>query len=567
MDPTRARQQPVLLVVDDDPAALRTIGHELSKRYAGDYRVVSEGSAAAGARALRALHGAGEDVAVVLAAHRLAETTGAEFLAQARQLHPLAKRALLVPWGAWRARATAEALLRAVGRGQADAYLLKPWDSPDEVFHAGITGFLYDWTRARPARPEVRVVGERGAPRSHELQDLLQRNTISYEFEEADSARGRALLAQVGQTAGRLPVVIMLDGQVLVAPSNAEFAAAFLGEDEEHVTPERAIFDVIVVGAGPAGLAAAVNAASEGLRTLVVEREAVGGQAGYSSLIRNYLGFPRGVAGAELGRSGYLQAWVFGANFRFLREATGLRCGGPGVVVLLSDGKDVAGRAAILAPGLSYRRLDVPGLDALNGAGVFYGATVAEAKGFAGLDVYVVGGANSAGQAALDLARFAAHVTLVVRGGSIAEGMSDYLVKQIEAAENIAVRLNTRVIDGGGDGRLERLVLHDAAGRIETVAAAALFILIGAQPHTDWLPPEIARDEAGFIITGQDLLDGNERRSTWPLPRRPFPLETSAPGVFAVGDVRHGSVKRVASAIGEGSIVIGMIHQYLQAAT
>jgi thioredoxin reductase (NADPH) len=411
-------------------------------------------------------------------------------------------------------------------------------------------------------------VGKRGAQRSQELRDLLQRNTISYEFEEADSAEGQALLAQVGQTAARLPVVVMLDGQVLVAPSNAEFGAAFVGEDEEQVTPERAIFDDVVVGAGPAGLAAAVNAASEGLRTLVVEREAVGGQAGYSSQIRNYLGFPRGLAGAELGRSGYLQAWIFGANFRFLREAIALRRGGPGVVVLLSDGKEEAGRVAILALGLSYRRLDVPGLDALNGAGVFYGAAVAEAKGFAGLDVYVVGGANSAGQAALDLAKFAARVTLVVRGGSLAAGISDYLVKQIEAAENIAVRLNTRVIDGGGDGRLERLVLHDAAaGRTETVAAAALFILIGAQPHTDWLPPEIARDEAGFIVTGQDLLDGDERRSTWPLLRRPFPLETSAPGVFAVGDVRHGSVKRVASAIGEGSIVIGMIHQYLQAAT
>jgi thioredoxin reductase (NADPH) len=567
MTPTRARQQPVLLVIDDDPAALGTMTRELNARYGRDYRVVSEASAAGAEQTLRALHAAGEEVAVVLADHRLAESSGAELLAQVRHLYPLAKRALLIPWGGWRDRATATAILAAVARGHADAYLLKPWDSPDELFHAGFTGFLYDWSRARPARPEVRVVGEHWAPRSHELRDLLQRNAVSYAFVEADSAEGQTLLTEVGRTAADVPVVILLDGQTLADPTNAELVAALVGVDRGRDTPEPATFDIIIVGAGPAGLAAAVNAASEGLSTLVVDREAVGGQAGSSPLIRNYLGFPRGVTGAELGFSGYLQAWVFGATFRFMCQATALRPGGPGVIIPLSDRSEVAGRAAILAPGASYRRLDVPALEALTGRGVFYGAAVAEAQGFTGLDVYVVGGANSAGQAALHLAKFAERVTLLVRGGSLAEDMSDYLVTQIDAMENIAVRLNTQVVDGGGHGRLEHLVLHDAASeRTETVPAAALFIHIGAQPHTEWLPPEIARDETGYVLTGQDLLDGDGQRAMWSLPRAPLPLETGLPGVFAVGDVRHGSVKRVASAIGEGSMVVSMVHQYLDGA-
>src|SRR5918993_2749813 len=564
MNPMGARQRPVVLVVDDDPAALRAISRELDERYGHDYQVVCEDSVAGAERTLRTLRETGEEVALALADHRLAETPGAELLALSRQLHPLAKRALLVPWGAWRDRATAAAVLRAVARGQADSYLPKPWDAPDELFHAAITGFLYDWARAHPARPEVRVVGERWAPRSHELRDLLQRSAVSYAFLEADSAEGQALLAEVGRSAGPLPVVVLLEGQTLVAPSNAELAAALVEVDDGHDTAEPSTFDVIIVGAGPAGLAAAVNAASEGLSTHVVDREGIGGQVSSSSLIRNYLGFPRGVTGAELARSGYVQAWLFGATFRFMCQARALRRDESRVVVSLSDGGAVTGRAAILAPGVSYRRLDVPGLDELTGLGVFYGASVAEAHGFAGLDVYVVGGANSAGQAALHLAKFAERVTLVVRGASLAEGMSDYLVKHIEATENIDVRLNTQVVDGGGDGHLERLVLHDASSeRTETVPAAALFIHIGARPHTEWLPPEIERDEAGYVITGQDLLDGDRGRSTWRLPRPPFPLETSVPGVFAVGDVRHGAVKRVASAIGEGSMVVSMVHQYL----
>jgi thioredoxin reductase (NADPH) len=567
MNLTGARQRPVVLVVDDDPTALRVICRELDVRYGRDYHVVCEDSVAGAERALRTLRESGAEVVLVLVDHTLAETAGAELLALSRQLYPLAKRALLVPWGAWRDRATAAAILRAVARGQADSYLLKPWDSPDELFHAAITGFLYDWARANPAHPEVRVVSERWAPRSHELRDLLQRSGVSYAFLEADSAEGKALLAEVGRSAAHLPVVVLLDGQTLVAPSNAELAAALVGVADGQDRAEPATFDAIIVGAGPAGLAAAVNAASEGLRTLVVDQEGIGGQVSGSSLIRNYLGFPRGVTGAELARAGYVQAWLFGATFRFMCQATALRRDESGVVVPLSEGKEVMGRAAILAPGVSYHRLDVPGLDALTGLGVFYGASVAEAQGFAGLSVYVVGGANSAGQAAFHLAKFAERVTLVVRGASLTQGMSDYLVKQIEATENIAVRLRTRIVDGGGDGRLERLVLHDASsGRTETVSAAALFVHIGARPHTGWLPPEITRDAAGFIITGQDLLDGDGGRATWPLRRHPFPLETSMPGVFAVGDVRHRSARRVATAIGEGSMVVSMVYRYIEGA-
>ena len=567
MNPKGGHQRPVLLVVDDDPAALGAISRELDVRYGRDYHVVSEDSVAGAERTLRTLGETGEQVALVLVDHRLAETSGAELLALSHQLYPLAKRALLVPWGAWRDRATAAAILRAVAQGQADSYLLKPWDSPDELFHAAITGFLYDWARAHPARPEVRVVGERWAPRSHELRDLLQRSAVSYAFLEAGSTEGQALLAEVGRSAAHLPVVVLLDGQMLVAPSNAELAAALVGVDDGQDTAEPATFDVIIVGAGPAGLAAAVNAASEGLSTVVVDREGIGGQVSSSSLIRNYLGFPRGVTGAELARSGYVQAWLFGATFHFMCQARALRRDESRVVMPLSDDREVTGRAAILAPGVSYRRLDVAGLDALTGHGVFYGASVAEAQGFAGLNVYVIGGANSAAQAALHLAKFAERVTLVVRGPSLAQGMSDYLVKQIEAMENITVRLNTRIVDGGGNGRLERLGLHDASsGRTETVSAAALFVHIGARPHTEWLPPEIARDEEGFVITGQDLLDRDGGRSTWPLRRPPFPLETGLPGVFAVGDVRHGSGKRVASAIGEGSIVVSMVYRYLEGA-
>jgi thioredoxin reductase (NADPH) len=412
----------------------------------------------------------------------------------------------------------------------------------------------------------VRLVGEPWSARSHELRDVLSRSGIPHAFCAADSKEGRELLARVDKTLARLPVVIVFDRLVLVDPDNAEIVDAF-----ELISPfglntlsDVRDFDLVIIGAGPAGLAAAVYGSSEGLRTVIVERETFGGQAGTSSLIRNYLGFSRGVSGSELAWQAYQQAWLFGASFHLARHTIALHHRQGRLVVSLSDGTEVAGRAAIIATGASYRRLGVPSLEALQGAGVFYGAAVAQAQGMKGQEVYVVGGGNSAGQAARHLSKYAKRVTLLVFGESLTAHMSQYLIEEIEATENIQVRLNTQVIDGSGQGRLEHLVLKDrASGLTETFPAAALFVLIGARPHTGWLPEEVMRDERGYIITGSDLLRDGSLPEGWPLKRQPMLLETSVPGVFAAGDVRCGSVKRVASAVGEGSIAIQMVHKYL----
>jgi thioredoxin reductase (NADPH) len=401
------------------------------------------------------------------------------------------------------------------------------------------------------------VVGERWAPRSYEFRDLMERNGIRYAFHDADTPEGRALLERVGLPDGPFPVVVRFDGMVLTNPTNREAAEA-MGANEGFRLRPRA-YDLAVVGAGPAGLSAAVYGASEGLSTVFLEREAIGGQAGTSSLIRNYLGFPFGISGAELCNRAVEQAWAFGAEIAVMHVVTGLRAEGCDRVLTLVDGTEVTARAVVLATGASYQRLEVPGLDELVGAGVFYGGGVSEAQAMEGRHVYVAGGGNSAGQAALHLAKYAARVTLVVRGAALGAGMSDYLVKEIEAHPGIEVRLRTRVVDCRGTRRLQALVLRDdAAGETEEVPAGALFLLIGAQPRTEWLPDEILRDERGFILTGPEL-DGIA-----PPPGRPrLLLETSLPGVFAAGDVRHGSVKRVASAVGEGGIAIQLVHQYL----
>ena len=555
--------RPVLVAVDDDLDALGKITHELNDRYGTYYRVVCEGSPEAGMRMLRRLKQAGEEVAIVLADWWMPGMTGTEFLAHARQFYPDAKRALLFEWGN---RTTREPILEAIAMGQIDYYVSKPERSPDEEFHRDITEFLTEWARDhRPSYVAVRIVGEPHSPRSHELRDIFRRSVVPYEFHPAGSEEGRALLARKNETSARLPVVIVFDRQVLVDPSDAEIADWFelISPFGMNTLPDVRDFDLVVIGAGPAGLAAAVYGASEGFRTVVVERETFGGQAGTSSLIRNYLGFSRGVSGSELAWQAYQQAWLFGASFRVARQATALQPRGERLVVGLSDGTEVAGRAVVIATGASYRRLDVPSLEALVGAGVFYGATVTEAQATEGKEAYVVGGANSAGQAAMHLSRYASRVTLLVRGASLAKSMSNYLIQEIDATENIEVRHNTRVVDGGGEGMLERLVVEDrTSGLTETIPAAALFVLIGAEPHTEWLPGEILRDEKGFVVTGQDLLS-DERPQGWSLERPPMPLESSVPGVFVVGDVRHGSIKRVASAVGEGSIAIQMVHQYL----
>jgi thioredoxin reductase (NADPH) len=556
-------RKPVLLAVDDRPEDLKTIARELHKRYGADYRVACDASAEAALKTLQDLKAADEEVAVVLSEWWISGMTGTEFLTHAHQLYPGAKRALLFERGN---RTTREPILQAMALGQIDYYVPKPERSPDEEFHRAITEFLDEWAREhRPAALAVRIVADLGSPRSHELRDVFSRSVVPCAFYAADSEEGRELLARWDKTSERLPVVVVFDRLVLANPSNAEITDAFemISPFGLNTLPDVRNFDLVIVGAGPAGLAAAVYGASEGLRTVVVERETFGGQAGTSSLIRNYLGFSRGISGSELAWQAYQQAWLFGASFRIARQAIGLRRGEDEVVVVLSDGTEVAGRAAILATGVSYRRLDVPSLEALVGKGVFYGAAASEAQAMEGQEVYVVGGANSAGQAAMHLSRYASRVTMLVRGHSLTANMSDYLIQEIEAAQNIDVRCRSRVTDGGGEGRLEHLVLEDtASGHTETVPAAALFVLIGAEPRTGWLPEEIQRDKRGFVVTGQDLLQNGRPPQGWTLGRPPLHMETSMPGVFAAGDVRYGSVNRVASAVGAGAIAIQSVHEH-----
>ncbi len=478
--------KPVLLAVDDDARALEAIERELRDRYEHGYRVICSTSAEDGMRILEHARATGNEIALVLADQWMPGMTGAEFLAHSKQTFPTAKRVLLIAWGAWGDGATRDAVLRAMTFGQIDNYLIKPWwPAPDETFHRTVTELLYEWAKAhRSDIAEVRVIGDPRSVRSHELRDLLGRNRMLNTFYDADSPEGRALLAEAGLTSASLPVVILLDGQVLVEPSYADIIRAF----GVGTQPEQDEFDLVVVGAGPAGLSATVYGASEGLSTLMVERDAVGGQAGTSSLIRNYLGFPSGISGSELTAAAYLQTWLFGAISNFTLEATGIRRDDDRLAVTFSDRSEVRAHAVIIATGASYRRLDIPELEALQGAGVFYGSGVSEARAMAGGEVYLVGGANSAGQAAIYLSHYAAHVTLVIRGDSLGAGMSDYLVQEVEAAENVSVRSRTRVMGGGGAGRLEWLVLHDvSSGVTETVAASGLFVLVGARPHTEWL--------------------------------------------------------------------------------
>jgi len=548
---------PILLVVADDLAARDVVEAELHKRYSADYQVISAGSADGPVRLLTGLRDDQRPVAVVLADQSMSGVSGTGLLAQVRQFHPAAKCLLLTGLGYGPA---ADEILQAIALGHIDNYVARPLTVPDERFHLAVTELLEDWASAnRPQFELVRVVGQEWSARSHEIRDLLDRNAVPFGFYPVDSEPGQALLAQAGPAAA-LPVLLLFDGQVLASPSNTELAAA-LGV---QTTPGAGPYDVAVVGAGPAGLAAAVYAASEGLSTVVLEPEAIGGQAGTSSRIRNYLGFPTGLSGGDLALRAFTQAWNFGAEYVYGNAAAGLRTRGDEFFITLADGTEVRTRAVVLATGVSYRRLGIPALDSLIGAGVFYGAATTEATAMQGQEVFVVGGANSAGQAAVHLARYAARVTLLVRGPSLTDSMSEYLIKEIAGTPNIAVRPNTVVTGGGGTGRLEALTLQDRiTSTTETVPAAAMFVLIGAEPRTQWLPDSVVRDRWGFLLTGADLLTDGHPPTSWPLPRPPMFLETSLPGVFAVGDVRHGSVKRVASAVGEGSIAIRLVHDYL----
>jgi thioredoxin reductase (NADPH) len=550
---------PVLLVVDGWPESLTRVAAQLQRRYGGDYEVRAESSAAAAEEALEQLRAAGRSVALVLADQWLSGVTGTELLARVHDLHPSAKRGLLIEWGAWGDPEIAEAIFEAMGLGRIDYYVLKPQRSPDELFHRTVAEFLFEWARAEsPIQGEMQLVAEPESLRRHELHDVLSRNGVPYSCHSPDSEVGRELLEAAGRQSAEKPVARLRDGQILIDPSNVQLAAAFgvsteLGEDRD--------FDVAIVGAGPAGLAAAVYASSEGMRALVIEREAIGGQAGSSALIRNYLGFSRGVSGAELAQRAYQQAWVFGTSFMLMRQALELRPGEPFHTLRISDGSEARARTVVLACGISYRRLDLPALSELEGAGVFYGASAAEAKALTARRVFVVGGGNSAGQAAMHFSRYAERISVIVRSGSLAESMSRYLRDAIDAAENIDVLCGTEVVGAAGEGRLEALELRGPGSEAaREVQADALFILIGARPGTDWLPEEIERDDWGYVLTGHELAEAGAAPAADRLM-----LETSLPGVFAVGDVRRGSVKRVASSVGEGSVVIQQVDQYLEA--
>ena len=551
---------PWLIAVEEDTEALADVEQELRERYGHHYQIECVRSPDDARARLQAAADANEDVALVLAAQWLEGMTGSDLLDESRRLHPNARRGLLIGWGDWGDSASGEAIFDAIAQGRIDHYLLRPSSPPDELFHHAISGLLLDWAEAQRTSPHtVFVVGESWSGRAYELRETLGRCAMPHAFHLADSESGRAFVEQAG-TDAKLPLVVFPNGKILHDPTNTELAQA----TGSPVHPERMDFDLVIVGGGPAGLSAAVYGASEGFSTLVVDEGGVGGQATSSSLIRNYLGFPRGVSGRRLAQDAYQQAWIFGAKFAFMQRVTDIRRDGDALRVELADCGSVRARAVLLATGASYRRLGVPALEALNGAGVYYGGRTSEASRIVGRDVYILGGANSAGQAALYLARFARHVTLLVRGESLAAGMSHYLVRQIEVTENLEVQLGTEVVGGDGNGRLEHLVLRrrgDGDGDEETVSADALFLMIGAQPHTEWLPAEIERDDDGFVLTGPDLL----ATDAWPLERSPFVFETSLPGVFAAGDIRHDSVKRVAAAVGEGSVAIQLLHQLFAA--
>ena len=547
----------MILAVDDDAEDLATVRRKLEGRYAGDYDIFCAESEEEAVKALAELDESGGDLVLVLAAQRLSGVSGTEFLARTRRSQPQARLGLMIGWGTWLEGETSEVVRESMSVGVTDYFVYRPVESRDERFHHTISSILLEWSREQNTDPtSIHVIGESWSGRAYELRETLQSCVVPHTFCLADSEQGKELLAGSGVDPGTpLPLLILPDGRVLADPTNREIAEA----DGSAVGIEGDDFDVVIVGAGPAGLSASVYAASEGLRTLLVDEGGVGGQAISSSMIRNYLGFPRGVTGSRLAELAYEQAWSFRASFSFMTRVDSLSRKAEGYSLTLSDGREVGAGTVVLSTGATWRRLGVPELDALTGAGVFYGGATTESYAMTGREVYVVGGANSAGQAALHLARYARQVTLVVRGDSIESGMSRYLVGAIAAAPGIKVRTHTEVAGGGGDCSLDHLILRDRkSGDEETVPADGLFVLIGAQPGTDWLPADVSRSSGGFLLTGENL-SGDVYSGT----RRPYSQETSLPGVFAAGDVRYGSIRRVASAVGEGSIAIQQVHQVL----
>ncbi|UCG89095.1 MAG: FAD-dependent oxidoreductase [Gemmatimonadota bacterium] len=557
-DPKAATDRLIILLVAEERPLLEALESDLARRFGNDCQIICEHAPAEGLATLRALAEQSRPVALLIADQRMPTMTGVDFLVQAHALVPSAKRILLVE----RDYTQANPSVTAMTLGQIDYHLVKPW-VPEQGLYPAVSEFLAAWAASfEPEFKMFRIVGPKQDARSHQIRDFLSRMAISYGFYDKDSEVGRQLLSEAGQDGTRLPMIVRHDGRVFVEPSDADIVEAFgggtdLGED---------VYDVAIIGAGPGGLTAAVYAASEGLRTLVLERHVSGGQAGTSSRIRNFPGFTWGIGGQDFAHRACEQAWLFGTNMVFAREATGLRASDGQHWIRVADGQEVAARAIILAIGVSWRRLGIPRLEELIGAGVFYGAAGSEARAMQGQHVCVVGAGNSAGQAVAHLAKYAASVTVLVRGDTLATSMSEYLITELGQLPNVEIRLGVQIIDGEGDGRLEALTIRNGtSGATERISTSALFVMIGADPHTDWLAGSVERDQQGYILTGTDLLHDGRLPDSWPTDRPPLHLETSLPGVFAIGDVRHGSVKRVASAVGEGANVVEVLHGYLAA--
>ncbi len=551
--------KPVILTVDDDADVLRAIERDLRQRYTERYRVLRADSGKAALDLLRRLKQRNDAVALLLVDHRMPDMNGVEALVEAVKIYPNTKRVLLTAY------ADTEAAIKAINSVQLNHYLLKPWDPPEEHLYPVLDDLLDDWyADYHPTYEGVRVLGTRWSPSSYDVRTFLARNQVPYQWLDADAAdrepEVKRLIDSLKPEELKLPLVLFADGSCLPEPNTQQIA-------EKLGLRTRAgleFYDLAILGGGPAGLAAAVYGASEGLKTVMVEREAPGGQAGLSSRIENYLGFPSGLSGADLARRAVAQARRFGVEIVSPQEATSIRIEGPYRYVKLSDGSEFSCHALLLAMGVQWRKLEVPGMDRLQGAGVYYGGGATEAISCRDEDVYIIGGANSAGQAAMFLSGYARKVVMLVRGDSLAASMSQYLIDQIKEMNNIHVEYGSRVVEVQGDDHLETITIQcDKTGATSQVSAAALFIFIGAEPRTAWLDGTVERDPRGFVLTGQDLMRDGKRPKGWSLDRDPGLLETNVPGLFAVGDVRHGSIKRVASGVGEGSIAIQFVHQYL----
>jgi thioredoxin reductase (NADPH) len=550
--------KPILLSVDDDSDVLRAIERDLRSQYGAEYRVIGSDSPEGALDLLKQLQLRNDSVALLLADQRMPRMDGVQFLQQAMGIFPGAKRALLTAY------ADTNAAISAINQASINYFFLKPWDPPSEHLYPQLDDLLDDWQASfRPAFQGIRVLGTRWSPKCYELRDFLARNRVPYEWTDvelsANDPETKRLLEALGPEAANLPVVLFPDGTKLLEGAPAEVAQKV----GLRTRAQTNFYDLAIVGGGPAGLAAAVYGASEGLHTVMIEREAPGGQAGMSSRIENYLGFPAGLSGTDLARRAVVQAERFGVEI-LSQEAVGVRVEGPYRIIKFSDGNEISCHALMVATGVQWRRLDVPGIERLQGAGIYYGGGATEALSCKGENVYVVGGANSAGQAAMNFAKYADRVIILVRGESLSSTMSQYLIDQIKDTHNIQLWTHASVVEAHGETHLEEIsVLCSDTGKTERVPASAMFIFIGALPQTDWLASVVERDERGFILTGPDLIRDGQRTKGWTLDRDPYLLETNIPGIFAVGDVRHGSIKRVASGVGEGSVAVQFIHQYL----